>query len=188
MLVTSFCPCLTTYLCLFLVRFAIFDFSDRYTLGSVCSASSNFRLACAQQSTTRMLPGSLWYPWYPSACSQPLNPCRKASVCSAFLVGWYSYRTMACSAQPLVRYSHTPRGLPLPLCGNSPCIGLAGGGTPRFLQHLQGRFIGVQHRLLTKLFAQRIVDRPQPLLRSVQQPVGHGLPGQLQALALKFLL
>ena len=28
MLVTSFCPCLTTYLCLFLVRFAIFDFSD----------------------------------------------------------------------------------------------------------------------------------------------------------------
>ena len=28
MLVTSFCPCLTTYFCLFLVRFAIFDFSD----------------------------------------------------------------------------------------------------------------------------------------------------------------
>ena len=26
MLVTSFCPCLTTYLCLFLVCFAIFDF------------------------------------------------------------------------------------------------------------------------------------------------------------------
>ena len=25
---TSFCLCLTTYLCLFLVRFAIFDFSD----------------------------------------------------------------------------------------------------------------------------------------------------------------
>ena len=69
-----------------------------------------------------------------------------------------------------------------------PHIGLAGGGTPRFLQHLQGRFVGVQHRLLTKLLAQRIVDWPQPLLRSVQQPVGHGLPGQLQALALKFLL
>jgi len=28
MLGTSFCPCLTTYLCLFLVRFAIFYFSD----------------------------------------------------------------------------------------------------------------------------------------------------------------
>ena len=31
-----------------------------------------------------------------------------------------------------------------------PHIGLAGGGTSRFLQHLQGRFIGVQHRLLTQ--------------------------------------
>ena len=43
-----------------------------------------------------------------------------------------------------------------------PHIGLAGGGTSRFFQHLQGRFVGVQHRLLTKLLAQRIVDWPQP--------------------------
>ena len=60
-----------------------------------------------------------------------------------------------------------------------PHVGLAGGGTSRFPQHLQGRLVGVQHRLLTKLLAQRIADRPQPFLRDVQQPVGHGLPGQL---------
>ena len=58
-----------------------------------------------------------------------------------------------------------------------PHVGLAGGGTSRLFQHLQGRLVGVQHRLLTKLLAQRIVDRPQPFLRSVQQPVGHRLPG-----------
>ncbi len=46
------------------------------------------------------------YPWYPSACSQPEKPFRKASACSAFRVGWYSYSTMDCFAQPLVRYSH----------------------------------------------------------------------------------
>ena len=45
-----------------------------------------------------------------------------------------------------------------------PHVGLAGGGTSRLFQHLQGRLVGVQHRLLTKLLAQRIVDRPQPFL------------------------
>ncbi len=80
--------------------------SFRFSCGRVPSASSNFRRACAQQPTTRMFPGSLWYPWYPSACSQPEKPFRKASACSAFRVGWYSYSTMACFVQPLVRYSH----------------------------------------------------------------------------------
>ena len=46
------------------------------------------------------------YPWYPSACSHSEKPCRKCSACSAFLVDWYSYSTMACFVQPLVRYSH----------------------------------------------------------------------------------
>jgi len=45
-----------------------------------------------------------------------------------------------------------------------PHVGLAGGGTSRLFQHLQGRLIGVQHRLPAKLLAQRIVDRPQPFL------------------------
>ena len=35
---------------------------------------------------------------------------------------------------------------------------------------------------------QRIVDRLQSFLRSLQQPVGHRLPGQLQALTVEFLL
>ena len=55
-----------------------------------------------QQPTTRMLPGSLWYPWYPSACSHPEKPCRQYSACSAFLVGWYSYSTM----EMCIRDSH----------------------------------------------------------------------------------
>ena len=68
-----------------------------------------------------------------------------------------------------------------------PHVGLAGGGTSRLFQHLQGRLIRVQHRLPAKLLMQHIVDRLQPFLRSLQQPVGHGLPGQLQALAIEFL-
>ena len=68
-----------------------------------------------------------------------------------------------------------------------PHVGLAGRGTSRLFQHLQGRLIRVQHRLPAKPFMQRIVDRPQPFLRSLQQPVGHGLPGQLQALPIEFL-
>ena len=68
-----------------------------------------------------------------------------------------------------------------------PHVGLAGRGTSRLFQHLQGRLIRVQHRLPAKLLMQHIVDRLQPFLRSLQQPVGHGLPGQLQALAIEFL-
>ena len=68
-----------------------------------------------------------------------------------------------------------------------PHVGLTGRGTPRLFQHLQGRLIRVQHRLLAKLLMQRIVDRLHPLLRSLQQPVGHRLPGQLQALTIEFL-
>ena len=45
-----------------------------------------------------------------------------------------------------------------------PHAGLAGGGTSRLFQHLQGRLIRVQHRLPAKLLMQRIVDRLQPLL------------------------
>ena len=68
-----------------------------------------------------------------------------------------------------------------------PHVGLAGGGTSRLFQHLQGRLISVQHRLPAELLMQHIIDRPQPFLRDVQQPVGHGLPGQLQSLTIEFL-
>ena len=69
-----------------------------------------------------------------------------------------------------------------------PHVGLAGRGrTPRLFQHLQGRLIRVQHRLPAKLLMQHIVDRLQPFLRSLQQPVGHRLLGQLQALTIEFL-
>ena len=60
-----------------------------------------------------------------------------------------------------------------------PHVGLAGGGTSRLSQHLQGRLIRVQHRLLAELLIQQIIDR--------LQPVGHRLPGQLQALTVEFL-
>ena len=41
-----------------------------------------------------MFPDSLWYPWYPSACSQPEKPYRKRSACSAFLVRLHSNRLL----------------------------------------------------------------------------------------------
>ena len=68
-----------------------------------------------------------------------------------------------------------------------PHVGLAGGGAPRLFQHLQRCLIRVQYRLPAKLLMQHIVDRPQPFLRSLQQPVGHSLPGQLQALTVELL-
>ena len=68
-----------------------------------------------------------------------------------------------------------------------PHVGLAGRGTSRLFQHLQGRLIRVLHRLPAKLLMQQIIDRLHPLLRSLQQPVGHRLPGQLQALTVEFL-
>ena len=68
-----------------------------------------------------------------------------------------------------------------------PYIGLAGRGTSRLFQHPQGRLIRVQYRLPAKLLMQQIIDRLHPLLRSLQQPVGHRLPGQLQALTIEFL-
>ena len=45
-----------------------------------------------------------------------------------------------------------------------PYIGLAGRGTSRLFQHLQGRLIRVQHRFLAELLMQQIIDRLQPLL------------------------
>ena len=68
-----------------------------------------------------------------------------------------------------------------------PHVGLAGRGTSRLFQHLQGRLIRVQHQFLAELLMQQIIDRLQPFLRDVQQPVGHSLPGQLQALTVEFL-
>ena len=92
--------------------------SFRFSCGRVLSASSNFRRACAQQPTTRMFPGSLWYPWYPSACSQPEKPCRKRSACSAFLVGWYSYSIVLLSyvCLCLVRFDGSTKAAPKSLC------------------------------------------------------------------------
>ena len=68
-----------------------------------------------------------------------------------------------------------------------PHVGLTGRGTPRLFQHLQGRLIRVQHQFLAELLMQQIIDRLQPFLRSLQQPVSHRLPGQLQALTIEFL-
>ena len=46
----------------------------------------------------------------------------------------------------------------------------------------------MQHLFFAELLVQNVVDGLQPHLRDIQQPVGHGLPGELQALAVKLLL
>ncbi len=60
-----------------------------------------------------MFPGSLWYPWYPSACSQPEKPCRKASACGSLqqpvghrLPGQLQALTVEFLFQPVQRRVH----------------------------------------------------------------------------------
>ena len=60
-----------------------------------------------------------------------------------------------------------------------PHIGLAGGCLTGFLQYLQRGLVTVQNRFLAKIPMQHIIDRPQPGIRDIQYPIGHGLPGQL---------
>ena len=46
----------------------------------------------------------------------------------------------------------------------------------------------MKHLMLAQLLVQHIVNGVQPVLSGMEQPVGHGLPGQLQAHAFTFLL
>lgn len=46
----------------------------------------------------------------------------------------------------------------------------------------------MKHLMLVQLLAQHIVNGVQPVLSGMEQPVGHGLPGQLHAHAFKLLL
>ncbi len=69
-----------------------------------------------------------------------------------------------------------------------PHVGLTCRGSARLLQHLQCRLVSMQHSFLAQLPVQRVIHWPQPVARGVQDPVGHGLPGQLQAFPLEFLL
>ena len=48
--------------------------------------------------------------------------------------------------------------------------------------------IPVQYGFLAQALVQFIIHRPPPSVRGLQDPVGHGLPGQLQPLPLKLLL
>lgn len=61
-------------------------------------------------------------------------------------------------------------------------IGTSGGRLTLLMQYLQRSFVTVQHLLLTQLLVQYNIDGLQPVSRCCQQPVGHGLPGQLQLL------
>ena len=69
-----------------------------------------------------------------------------------------------------------------------PYVGLAGRRLPGFLQYLQCRLIAMENVLPAELPVQHLIDGPQPGIRDIQQPVGHGLPGELQFLAVKLLL
>ena len=69
-----------------------------------------------------------------------------------------------------------------------PHVGLAGRRLPGFFQYLQRRLIAMENFLPAELPVQHLVDGLQPGIRDIQQPVGHGLPGELQSLAVKLLL
>lgn len=69
-----------------------------------------------------------------------------------------------------------------------PHVGLAGRRLPGFLQYLQCRLIAMENVLPAELPVQHLIDGPQPGIRDIQQPIGHGLPGEIQSLAVKLLL
>ena len=55
------------------------------------------------------------------------------------------------------------------------------------MKHLQRGLIRVEDIPLQQFFVQQVIDRGQPMLRRPQQLVGHGLPGQRNALTFEFL-
>lgn len=55
------------------------------------------------------------------------------------------------------------------------------------MEYLQCGLIRVEDIPLQQFFVQQVIDRGQPMLRRPQQLVGHGLPGQRNALAFEFL-
>ena len=58
----------------------------------------------------------------------------------------------------------------------------------RLVQHLYLCFILVQKVSGEQQLPQHAVNRRKPNVRAAQQPVGHGLPGKRDALAIPFLL
>ena len=56
------------------------------------------------------------------------------------------------------------------------------------MQHLQRRFVGMEHLTAKQFPVERIVNRRQVVCRSPQNPVGHGLSAQRNALTFQLLL
>ena len=73
-------------------------------------------------------------------------------------------------------------------CSVEPHVALGLCGLARLLQHLKRGFIGVKDRLFHKSLFHFLIDRRQPVVGSTEDPVGHGLPGKLDAGAVQFLL
>ena len=57
-----------------------------------------------------------------------------------------------------------------------------------FPEHLQRRFIGMQHYTENQTSAQFLVDWLQIVPRAAQHPVGHRLPGEIDLLAVEIPL
>ena len=99
--------------------------------------------------------------------------------------------------QELLRVLTLPAGLVLiehdgtfciSTCPVQPHIALRLSFLARFLEHLQGGLIPVQHLPPEKLPVQLVIHRPQPVLAHPQQPVAHRLPAQLHSLPVPLLL
>ena len=52
----------------------------------------------------------------------------------------------------------------------------------------EASFIGMEHVMLHKLLFEGIINRRKPVLGGADQPIGHGLAAQLNALPFPFLL
>lgn len=58
----------------------------------------------------------------------------------------------------------------------------------RLVENLQGRFICMEDFSSEQLLMQAVIHGSQIVLRGSQNPVGHGLPAQLDALTIHLLL
>ncbi len=76
----------------------------------------------------------------------------------------------------------------VPACPVQPHIALGLGLLSRLPEHLEGGLIRMEHLALHQPPVQHIIHRLQPVLRRPQHPVGHSLPGELEALPSPLLL
>ena len=80
------------------------------------------------------------------------------------------------------------RRICIPAGAVQPHIAIALGCLSRLVKHLQSSLIRMENISFEQLLMQALIHRNQIVLRGSQNPVGHGLPAQLNALAVHLLL